>query len=258
MRIVATMKQILDPAGITVNRRRERIFVNREDYIINPVDKLALEAALRLKDAHDAEVIALSLGPARADDALREALAMGADLAYLLSGDLLEEADAAGAARALARAIEQIGACDLVLAGQMAGDTGGEEIGSRLAELLSLPQILEATDVQLAGDELEVVRGWDDGQIVVRCGLPALVAIAPAAPAARHAHGARIMNAYREWSVTTWGAADLGLTEADLAPLTESRGLSYPVERERGQVLSGSPAEMAADLVAQWRSRRLV
>jgi electron transfer flavoprotein alpha/beta subunit len=259
MRVIVTVKQILDPGGITVNRRRERIFVNREEYIINPIDKLALEAALRLKDAHGAEVVAISLGPARADDALREALAMGADSAYLLSDDLLAETDGSGAAQSLARAIEKIGAYDLVLAGQMSDDTSGQEIGGRLAELLSLPQILEAKELRLTdGNALEVVREWNGGQVIVRTGMPALVAISPRAPAARHAHGARIMNAYREWSVTTWTASVLGLTEEDLTPLTESRGLSFPAERERGSVLSGSPADMAADVVAQWRDRRLV
>jgi electron transfer flavoprotein beta subunit len=258
MRIVVTIKQILDPAGVAVNRRRERIFVNREEYVISPTDKLALEAALRLKDEYGAEVAALSLGPARGDDALREALAMGADSAFLLSGGLLDHVDAAGAARALARAIEQIGECDLVLAGQMSGDTGGEEIGSRLAELLSLPQILEVIDLRLDGGELEVVRRWNGQSIVARCGLPALAAIAPGARPARRPHGARIMNAYREWSVTTWTADDLGLTEDDLAPLVESRGESFPAERERGQILTGSPAEMAGDVVAQWRERRLL
>jgi len=259
MRVIVTVKQILDPAGITVNRRRERIFVNREEYIINPIDKLALEAALRLKDEHAAEVVAISLGPARADDALREALAMGADQAYLLSDDLLAETDGAGAARALARAIEKIGAYDLVLAGQIADDTGGQEIAGRLAELLSVPQILEATKLRLTdGNALEVVREWNGKQVVVSARLPALVAISSKAPAARRSHGARIMNAYREWSVTTWTADDLGLTEEDLAPLTESRGLSFPAERERGNALSGSPADLATDVVAQWRDRRLV
>jgi len=259
MRVIVTVKQILDPAGITVNRRRERIFINREEYVINPIDKLALEAALRLKDEHDAEVVAISLGPARADDALREALAMGADAAYLLSDELLAEADAAGAARALATAIERIGGYDLVLAGQMADDTSGQEVGGRLAELLALPQVLEAMELRLTGDNnLKAIRGWNGEQLTVSVPLPALVAISPKAPAARHAHGARVMNAYREWSVTTWTTDDLGLAEEDLTPLIESRGQSFPAVRERGNVLSGSPADMATDVVAQWRDRRLV
>ncbi|NIO69839.1 MAG: electron transfer flavoprotein subunit beta, partial [Anaerolineae bacterium] len=78
MRIIVPIKQILDPSGMTVNRRAERIFINREEYIINPNDKNALEEALKLKDEQGAEVVAVTMGPERADDALREAMAMGA------------------------------------------------------------------------------------------------------------------------------------------------------------------------------------
>ncbi len=91
--VVVPIKQILDPSGITIRRDRERIFINRRDYIIDPASKAAIEAALRLRDAvagkdedgGGAEIIAISMGEPRADDALREALAMGCDRAILLT-----------------------------------------------------------------------------------------------------------------------------------------------------------------------------
>lgn len=258
MKIIVTIKQILDPDGITVNRRRERIFVNREEYIINPADTRALEAALRLKDDRGAEVVALSLGPARADDALREALAMGADSVYLLNDESLENADASVAARALARAIEKIGGYDLILTGQMSADTGAEEMGGRLAQLLGLPQALNALEIRAAEERLIVVRVWDRECVQVSVPLPALVAFASDAPPARYPHGARIMNAYREWNVTTWTSGDLDMTEDELTPLVESRGLAFPPARELGNILPGSPAETAREVVEQLRSRRLV
>jgi len=258
MRIIVTIKQILDPDGITVNRRRERIFVNREEYIINSADTRALEAALQLKDDNQAEVIALSLGPARADDALREALAMGADSAYLLSDEWLESGDASVAARALARAIEKIGGYDLILTGQMSADTGAEEMGGRLAQLLGLPQVQNALEIRAAEERLIVVRVWDRERVQVSVPLPALVSISNDAPPARYPHGARIMNAYREWNVTTWTSSDLDMAEDELTPLVESRGPVFPPARELGNILSGSPAETAREVVEQLRSRRLV
>ena len=75
MKIVVAMKQVLDPRGFTVNRKAEKIFVNREEWITNPADLCALEAALALKDKLGAEVVVLSGGPARAGDALRDAWA---------------------------------------------------------------------------------------------------------------------------------------------------------------------------------------
>lgn len=258
MRIAVAIKQILDPAGITVNRRRERIFTNREEYIINPTDRRALETALRLKDELGAKVIAVSLGLARADDALREALAMGADFAYLLSDPAFEAADAAAVARALARAIDMLGGCDLVLAGQSSADTGSGEIAGRLAEFLGIPQVTEALTVSIAGNTAEIARTWDGEPVTVAVELPALVAMSDAAPPARYPHGARIMNAYREWDVTTWTAGDLGMSEDDLSPIVEGRGLSYPPERERGAIVSGAPEEAAGAVLALLRSRRLL
>src|SRR5512143_1575203 len=106
MKIIALIKQILDPRGITVRRDKERIFVNVEEYIIDPGSKAAIEAALRLKGESD-EVIAVSMGKAQADDALREALAMGCDAAYLVSDKALKDADISLTVRVLAAAVEK-------------------------------------------------------------------------------------------------------------------------------------------------------
>lgn len=258
MKILVLIKQILDPAGITVNRRRERIFTERAERIINPADAGALEAALQLQESAGGEVIAISLGPAEAEDALREALALGADAAYLLSDAALAATDEAGAARALARAAERIGGYDLILAGAAAADTGGAQVAGRLAELLDLPQVGEAVGLELAGDGLIALRRWDGRLLRVQTPLPAVVALGLDAPLPRLPHGARIMDAYRRWTVTTWTSADLGLSAEELAPLVESRGLQFPPARELGVKISGAPAEVAAEIVAQLRARRLL
>ncbi|MCK4470353.1 MAG: electron transfer flavoprotein subunit beta/FixA family protein [Anaerolineae bacterium] len=255
MRIIVTIKQVLDPAGFTVHRRLERVFINREDYVINPKKKNALEEALRLKDAHGAEVIALSLGEPRVDDALREALALGADQAFLLTDETFAEADAAAAALILGQAIEKIGnlgsgnGYDLILTGQRALDTGASQIGPRLAEYLGLPQVLEVRQVSgLDNGKLRAERNWKQGYAEVEVGLPALLSIAPQANQPRYPHGARIMNAYREWEVTTWGLADLGLTTEELSPLIGLQRKAFPPERILGELITGTPDEAAKEL----------
>ena len=249
MRVIVPIKQILDPAGFTVHRRLGRIFVNREDYIINPNDKNALEEALRLKDAYGAEVIALSLGEPRVDDALREALALGADQAFLLTDEAFAEVDAAAAALILGRAIERIGGYDLILTGQRALDTGASQMGPRLAEYLGLPQVLEVREVSgLDNGKLRAKRNWKEGYAEVEVGLPALLSIAPQANQPRYPHGARIMNAYREWEVTTWGLADLDLTEEELSPLIGLQRQAFPPERTLGELITGAPDEAAKEL----------
>jgi len=270
MKIIVTIKQILDPAGITVNRRRERIFTENAGLIINPADRRALEAALRLKDAEGAEIVALSLGEPAAEDALREALALGADGACLIdTGGVcntpLRDAagagnapapDAAGAALALARAVQQIGGYDLILAGQAAADSGGEQVAGRLAELLGLTQVMEALELDWGEAGLIATRRWNGERRRVSVPLPAVIAVSPDAPPARYAHGARILNAYRQWSVTTLTPADLGLGAEELAPAVESRGTKFPPPRELGSIVGGTPAEAAAEVAAQLRARR--
>lgn len=256
MRIIVTIKQILDPAGFTVHRRLERVFINREDYIINPNDKNALEEALRLKDAYGAEVIALSLGEPRVDDALREALAMGANQAFLLTDEVFAKADAAAAVLILGKAIEKIGDYDLILTGQRALDTGASQIGPRLAEYLGLPQVLEVRKVcDLSNGKLRAKRNWKGGCAEVEVSLPALLSVAPQANQPRYSHGARIMNAYREWKITTWGLANLGLTEEELSPMIRFQREAFPPERTLGELIAGGPGEAAKELAQVLRDK---
>ncbi len=258
MRIVVLIKQILDEAGVTVRRDMEQIFVNVEEYIISPGDKNGLEAALQIKDAMpDTEVVVISLGSLRTDDALREALAMGADAAYLLNDQAFETADLAVTARILAAAVEKTGA-DLVISGREAGDAAAGQIGPRLAELLGLAQITDVQLLSVRDSRVRATRRWGRGYAVVEAPLPALVSVAPGINQPRYPHGARIMNAYREWEVPVWGTAELGLDDVDLAAVTAYRGQSFPPAVDQGEMIRGDPAEVARDLASILRSQKLI
>jgi electron transfer flavoprotein beta subunit len=269
MKIIVLVKQILDPAGVTVRRDKERIFVNREDYIIEPGSKAAIEAALRLKDAGRAsppEVIALSLGEPRAEDALREALAMGCDQAYLLSDEAFHEADLSAVVAVLAAAVQKLGGADLVLAGREAGDSGAGQVGPRLAEALGYAGISDAYSLAAELNEgsageavaIQAVRGWGDGYATSRAPLSAVVSVAPEAFRPRYAPGARIMNAYREWDVTTWNAADLELDENALKPLLTFRSETFPPPLEVGERFRGEPADVAQDVIMALKQQKLI
>ena len=275
MRIIVPIKQILDPSGMTVNRRAERIFINREEYIINPNDKNALEEALKLKDEQGAKVVAVTMGPERADDALREAMAMGADSAFLLTDKAFEKADISVATTVLGKAIQKIGDYDLILAGCQAADTGAGQLGPRLAEYLGLPQITEVRELVAAGNgkvrarrnqarpepRLERSRKGSrrgQGYAEVEASLPALLTVAQDANEPRYPTGAGIINAYRKWEVTVWGASDLGLEAADLQPLTEEKRISFPPEREFGTKITGAPEEAARELMQYLKARRVI
>ena len=243
MKIVVAMKQVLDPRGFTVNRKAEKIFVNREEWITNPADLCALEAALALKDKLGAEVVVLSGGPARAGDALRDAWARGATRAIHLSDKAFAGADGCVAARILAKAVAKLGDVDLVLCGDKALDTGAGEVGPRLAEALGWPQVLGALDVSVADGHARAIKPDGKGFVALQVGLPALVTVVAGANQPRYPHGGRIMQSYQQYQLEAWTAADLGLSEDELKPLMDNRGQSFPPERQRGTLLD-SPEEL--------------
>ncbi len=259
MKIIVPIKQILDPNGLTFRRDKERMFVNREDYILDPGSKAALEATLRLQDAgHVETLIGISLGPARADDALREALALGCDQAFLLCDPAFEAADSAVAARILAAAIQKLGDADLIVTGSRSRDTGSGQIGPRLAQALGYGQITEAWTLESDGKALQATCRWGTGFAAVTASPPLVITASAEAFPLRYAHGARIMNAYREWTVTTWEASDLDLDSAALAPKLVLRSEGFPAPLERGEVFRGDPQEIGRDVVVALRQQKLI
>jgi electron transfer flavoprotein beta subunit len=258
MKIIVPIKQILDPSGLLIRRDKERVFVNREEYIIGPDSKAALEAALRLKDAGGAEVIALSLGKPQVEDALREALAMGCDAAYLLSDKAFEEADVVVTARVLAAAVEKLGGADMIVTGRESSDTGAGQIGPRLAEALGLGQVTDVHALAAGPGAIQATRRWAEGYAEVTVPLPAVVTVAPDAFPARYPPGARIMNAYREWQVPVWDAAELNLDEAALKPLLAFRGESFPPPLPVGEVFRGAPTSVADEVIMALKLQKVI
>ena len=262
MRILVIIGSVLDPGGIVVNRGRGRIFVNREEYVVQPADRCALEAALRIKESlqpHGAEVVALPRSFLPDDDVLRLAVATGADRAIYLTGEETPEPDDAAMTQVLAAAVERLGGADLVLTGATTLDTGQAQLGPRLAEALGWPQILSALHVEASDDRVEAILKQGTQYVTVEADLPAVVTVMPDTLKPRYPDGVRLINVYKRvgelaTAVEQWDVADLVDTEA-LTPLLEKRGQDFPPERERGVRVSGAPEEMAqalADALRQW------
>ena len=260
MRIVVCVKQVLDPRGIAVNRKAEKIFINREEYILDPACKAALQVAAGIKAALTAsngatppEIVALSIGPARADDALREAMGFGADRAILLADAAFEKADALVAATALAAAIRRIGPVDLILLGTRSLDTGSGEMASRLAETLDLPQVLEAVSIEAVPGRVTVVYRSGKSFFKTEVALPAVVSVVPEAFEAGLPDGWRLMDAYTRGVVATWGAADLGLANEDCRPMSAKKEDAVPPERQLGTKVRDS-----SEIITLLRRERLI
>ncbi|MGD2146261.1 MAG: hypothetical protein PVH41_06190 [Anaerolineae bacterium] len=259
MRIMAILRRVLDPSGIVAHRRLRRLFVNREVYLLEPADRCALEAALRIKDTDDAEVIVVSGQPEPDDDTLRRGLAMGADRAICLTGEGFEKADDAVVVRALATVVEQLGGADLVMVGSNTLDTGDQQLGIRLAEALGWPQLVRALSVETRDGCARAVGRHGGQLLLVEANLPAVVTVRAGALKPRYPNGRRLINIYRgegeiAGTLEQWNIADL-LTPDELTPLVESRGLDFPPERQRGERVAGSLEEIAQAVAEALRQR---
>ena len=251
MKIIVCIKQILDPRGLTVNRKAEKVFVNREEYVLDPASKAALEVAEQIKAKEAAvEISALSVGPERVDEALREALARGADRAIGIRSD--SNPDPTVIANLLAAAINRLGSIDLVLCGDRSLDTGSGEIAARLAEALDWPQVLRAAKAEVKGTALAAIV-QDSGFVAVEAPLPAVVSISAEAFSGRHPNGWRLMDAYKKWQVETWPSEDLALSEDDLRMTVTKKEDAFPPERQ-----PGTKVHNAKELVALLKQEKIL
>jgi electron transfer flavoprotein beta subunit len=261
MRIVVCMKQVYDPKTVKISRSREEFDLREAVKITNPPDKLALEMALRLREANGGEVIALTAGEAQAEDVVREAIAIGADRGLLIADPGLATAGGRAVAKSLAAAISLLSGVDLVLTGQAGLTDGAGSLAPRLAAELDWPVVLDAVAVTHASaGEFEATVASDDGALLMPVAAPAVVAIAPGpAPIRpRYPYPARIANAWQPGLVEICTPRELGLDAEALAPDVEPGGLVLPPERTRGEVIGGSVQEAAEQLVGVLRMKRLV
>jgi len=200
VKIVCLLKQVPEPAAIEFDEETKTLKREGVPLVLNPFDREAVAQAVRLRDATGGEVIAMTMGPPQAEDALREAVALGADRAILLSDRVFAVADTLGTSRTLALALRKE-SFDLVLCGRKTIDSETWQVPPEVAAFLDVPHLTNVTAVEPAGDGLRVVRETDTGEQVFEFTPPAVLSLAraavePVAPAA-------------DAEVETWTARDL-------------------------------------------------
>ena len=258
MRIVVCVKQVYDPKTVKISRSREELDLRDAVKIFNLPDKYALEAALRLREAAGAEVIALTVGGPGAEDVAHEAVAIGADKGILVTAGPASSFQLLASntvTSLLAAAIGRLNA-DLVLTGRAGLTDGAGSLAPRLAAALDWPVLIDVAQLDAGAAGLTALVAGENGGEVAPVPTPAVLAILPGTERPRYPHPARIANAWNDGMVDVWTAAELGL--ADQAPDTELGGLLLGPERVRGQMIKGSAQEAAAELVGVLRSRRLI
>jgi electron transfer flavoprotein beta subunit len=219
-----------------------------QTWIVSPYDEFAIEEALRIKEKHGGEVVVVTLGPDRAQAALRTGLAMGADAAIHLKDAAFEAIDTLGTARALAAAIRTLGPVDLVLCGQQGVGGDHSQVPGMLAELLDLPQVTVAVKVEIADGRATVEREIEGGRETWTTPLPALVSAQKGLNEPRYAALKGIMAAKKK-PLTVLDAAGLGLDAAALEPKLRVTRLELPPPRPPVRMIEGDAAAQAAELV---------
>ena len=208
MKIVVCIKQVPDTKGGVVFNPDGTLNRGAMLTIMNPDDKAGLESALRIKEQTGAEVIVLTMGLPKADDVLREAMAMGADRGILVTDRVLGGADTWATSTTIAGAIRNLD-YDLIITGRQAIDGDTAQVGPQIAEHLGLPVVSYAEDIKVEGNTVIVKRQFDDRYHELKVEMPCLITALSELNEPRYMTPGGIFDAFDNGEVTVWGRADL-------------------------------------------------
>lgn len=259
MNIVVCLKQVPDTNEVKIDPKTGTLIREGVPSIINPDDKNALEEALNLKDSVGAKVTVISMGPPQAEKALREALAMGADEAILISDRAFAGADTLATSRALAGALKKLD-YDIVFAGRQAIDGDTAQVGPEIAEHLDLPQITYVEKVEINGDELKVRRALEDGYETIKVKMPVLLTAIKELNQPRYMNIGNIFGVYDK-EVKVWNAdyieVDKSLLGLSGSP-TKVKKSATKETKGAGEVINLPPKEAAAYAIGKLKEKHYI
>ena len=245
MNIIVLLKQTFDTEEKIVIQDG-KIVEDGPEYVINPYDEYAVEEAIKLKETQGAEVTVVTLGPPRAENALRTALAMGADKAILIEDDSIAF-DEHTISKILAATIKDRN-YDLILAGSMSVDNGASQVAGRVAEELNIAHVATAVELTIDSDKVTVVRDVEGNSEVIEASLPLLVTAQQGLNEPRYPSLPGIMKAKKK-PIERLSVDDLGLNPEESAAKTVILDQFLPPKKEAGKVLLGELSHQAQELV---------
>jgi electron transfer flavoprotein beta subunit len=265
--MICCVKQVPDPetpaSQFKVDEAAKKVLpVPGIDPVADEYAILGVEAALRIREAAgEAKITILCLGPDAARDAVKKALAMGADEGIQLTDKAFEDGDSFATARALAAAIKKLEPFDLVLCGRQAPDWDVGVTPSVIADILGLPCVTRASEVKVSDGTLQVERVLSDGFETVEASLPAVVTVSNELGEPRYPQLREIMAAAKK-PVAVWTAGDLGVDASELgaagSPLSLDR-LYVPVHEVKCEFIEAESMDEAAEtLAAKLREAKLI
>lgn len=177
MKIAVLIKQVPDCDKVKIDPQKGTMIRNGTGNIINPLDLNAIQAALDIKRAFGAQIDVISMGPLQAEDALREAMALGADNIYLLSDKFFAGADSWSTSLTISKALVKIGSYDLIIAGEKATDGETGQVGPEVAAILGIPCATYVSELALSKNFVVVTRTIEDGLEKQRITMPCLITV---------------------------------------------------------------------------------
>jgi len=258
--IVVCIKQVPDTTEVRLDPKTGTLIREGVPSIINPDDKAGLEAALRLKDEQGAHVTVVSMGPPQADLALREAMAMGADEAILLSDRAFGGSDTWATSTTIAAALKNL-KYDLIITGRQAIDGDTAQVGPQIAEHLGLPNISYAEDIKVEDGYIIVKRQYEDRYHTIKAKLPILITALAELNEPRYMTPGGIFDAFREKKVTAWSLKDITVDTDNIglkgSPTKVKKSFTKGA-KSAGKVFNLEPQESAELIVEKMKEKFII
>jgi electron transfer flavoprotein beta subunit len=257
LKIIACIKQVPDSEA-KVKAEDGKVTWGDAPLVINPFDEYAVEGALQQKEANSGSTVtALCIGPESAKEALKHALAMGADEAVLVSDPALNALDTVGAARVLAAAIQKIGGVDMVVFGRQTLDNGSGITPAQTARILGWPMLGLSGQIKVQDGRVAVERVIEEGRQNVSAKLPAVLSVVQSIGEPRYPSFMGIRKASKA-NIPVWSLGDLGIAAPETT-VKRTELMNPPVRETAVEIISGeSPAEIADKLADRILAEKLL
>ncbi len=259
MKIIVCIKQVPDTTEIKINPVTGTLIRDGVPSIMNPDDKGGLELALELKDKYGAEVTVITMGPPQADLILREAFAMGADKAILLTDRKFAGSDTLATSNALAGALRCLD-FDLIITGRQAIDGDTAQVGPQIAEHLDLPQVSYVAGFDVKDGKYIIKKETEEGYQMLEVSSPALITVLASGYKARYMNVAGIVDAYDK-SVEIWGADKIDVPEVVLglkgSPTKVHKAFTKGL-KQAGELYEVDPEEAVGIIVSKLQEKFII
>lgn len=261
MNVIVCLKQVPETTKVEITPQTNTLVTEGTKHIINPFDMYALEEGVRTKERCGGKVTAISMGPPQAEEALREAIGIGADKAILVSDPAFDGSDTLATSYILAKAVNKLGHFDIIICGRQTADGDTGQVGPQLAEQLGIPFIAYVSKIEeISEGYIRVQRMAEEGHQVIEMPLPGVITVVKEINVPRLPSLRGLMKS-KKAEIPVWTAPELGvdMNKVGLSGSpTQVIRLFLPQRASRGELLQGSPEKQVDQLIEKLRKMKIV